>query len=63
MTMTNDKLSAKLSLKEIKESGSLSEDDYIKLEAKMFEIRLVAEIDKWYEKKQVERKKRNRYRY
>lgn len=61
--MTNDELSAKLSLKAIKESGSVSEEDYIKLEAKMFEMWLVDEIDKWYEKKQAARKKRDRYRY
>lgn len=49
--MTNEKLSLTLSLKEVKESKSLSEDDYIELEAKMFGVWLLGEIGKWRQKR------------
>ena len=54
----NDELSSKLSLKEIKASGSLSEEEYQNLETKMFEIWLEKEIDKWYAKKKAKQKRR-----
>lgn len=54
--MTNE-LSLNLSLKEIKENNCLSEEDYRELETKMFEVWLQEEIDKWYKKKQSNRRR------
>lgn len=51
MTIIYDKKSSTLSLKEIKESKCMSEEDYKELERKLMEVKLQAEVDEWYRKR------------
>ena len=51
MTDINDVKSTRLSLKEIKESNCMSQEDLEALEIKFMEIKLQAEVDEWYRKK------------
>jgi len=51
MTDINDVKSTRLSLKEIKESNCMSQEDLEALEIKLMEIKLQAEVDEWYRKK------------
>lgn len=51
MTDIYDEKSKRLSLKEIKESKCMSDEDLEELEIKMMEVKLQAEVDEWYRKK------------
>lgn len=51
MTDTNDEKSRRLSLKDVRESGSMSDEDIEILETRLMEIKLQEEVDEWYRKR------------
>jgi len=55
----NDVKSKRLSLKEIRESNCMSDEDLEELEIKLIEIKLQAEVDEWYRKKGKKQPRRN----
>ena len=59
MTDTNDEKSKRLSLKEIKKSNCMSDEDLEELEKKIMEIKLQAEVDEWHRKKGRKPSRRN----
>lgn len=61
MTDVNAVKSKRLSLKEIRESNCMSDEDLEELEMKLIEIKLQAEVDEWYRKKGRKTPRRNNF--